>query len=80
MTLNAALNQKAKAILIRELGPVGYVRFIQQYEEGAGNYTEDPHPWLAEESAASIHEQASQLAATGEIPRPAGAKLLTPKN
>ena len=80
MTLTAELNQKAKAILIRELGPVGYARFIQQYEEGSGNYTEDRHQWLGEESAAILHEQASQLAVTGEIPRPAGAKLLTPKN
>jgi hypothetical protein len=30
MTLTAELNQKAKAILIRELGPVDYSRFIQQ--------------------------------------------------
>ncbi len=80
MTLTAELNQQAKAILIRELGPVGYARFIQQYEEGAGNYTEDPHPWLGEESAANLHEQASQHAATGELPRPAAAKLLTPRN
>lgn len=36
MTLTAELNQKAKAILIRELGPVDYARFIQQYEEGFG--------------------------------------------
>jgi hypothetical protein len=43
MTLTAELNRKAKAILIRELGPVGYARFIQQYEEGSGNYTDDRH-------------------------------------
>jgi hypothetical protein len=55
-------------------------RFIQQDEEGSGNYSEDRHQWLGEESAASLHEQASQLAATGELPCPAGAKLLTPKN
>jgi hypothetical protein len=43
MTLTAELNQKAKAILIRELGPVDYARFIHQYEEGADNYTRDRH-------------------------------------
>jgi len=43
MTLSAELNQKAKAILIRELGPVDYARFIQQYEEGTGDYTRDHH-------------------------------------
>jgi hypothetical protein len=36
MTLTFQLNQKAKAILIRELGPVNYARFIQQYEEEQG--------------------------------------------
>ena len=54
-----------------------YARFFQQYEEGTGNYTADRHQWLGEESARTLHEQASQLAATGELPRPAGAKLHT---
>jgi hypothetical protein len=75
MTLTAELNQKAKAILIRELGPVDYARFFQQYEEGLGNYTEDRHQWLGEQSARTLHEQATQLAANGELPRPVGAKL-----
>ncbi len=76
MTLTAELNQKAKAILIRELGPVDYARFIQQYEEGTGDYTRDRHQWLGEESARTLHEQAARLATNGEIPRPAGAKPL----
>jgi hypothetical protein len=75
MTLTAELNQKAKAILIRELGPVDYARFIQQYEEGTGNYAVDRHQWLGEESARTLQQQASQLAAKGELPRPARAKL-----
>ena len=78
MTLTAELNQKAKAILIRELGPVDYARFIQQYEAGMGNYTDDRHHWLGAESAQSLHDKAVQLAASGELPRPAGAKLLGP--
>lgn len=76
MTLTAKLNQKAKAILIRELGPVDYARFIQQYEEGTGDYTRDRHQWLGNGTARTIHEQAAQLTATGELPRPPGAKLL----
>lgn len=78
MTLTAELNQKAKAILIRELGPVDYARFIQQYEEGSGDYTRDRHHWLDGENARTIHEQAGQLTATSELPRPAGAKLFDP--
>ena len=75
MTLTAELNQKAKAILIRELGPVDYARFIQQYEDGSGDYTRDRHQWLGDERALTIHEQATSLADTGQLPRPAGAKL-----
>jgi len=78
MTLTTELNQKAKAILIRELGPVDYARFIQQYEEGTGNYTADRHQWLGEESVSTLHEQTSQLAANGKLPCPAGAKVLGP--
>ena len=75
MTLTAELNQKAKAILIRELGPVDYARFFQQYEEGLGNYTENRHQWLGMQSARILHEQATQLAANSELPHPVGAKL-----
>jgi len=80
MTLTAELNQKAKAILIRELGPVDCARFIQQYEEGTSNYIRDRHQWLGEENAEALHEQATEPATTGEFPRPVGAKLLMPKN
>ena len=27
--------------LARELGPVGMIRFLQQYETGKGNYSQD---------------------------------------
>ncbi len=77
MTLTAELNQKAKAILIRELGPVDYARFIQQYEEGTGDYTRDRHQWLGDQSARALHEQATHLAANGDLPHPAGAKPLS---
>ena len=34
--------------LIRELGPVGMVRFLQQFETGQGDYTRDRHSWLGQ--------------------------------
>lgn len=80
MTLASELNQKAKAILIRELGPVDYARFFQQYEGGIGNYTADRHQWLGEESARTLHEQVFRHAASGELPRPAEAALYSPEN
>jgi hypothetical protein len=32
--------------LSKELGPVGLVRFLQQFETGEGDYTVDRHAWL----------------------------------
>ena len=32
--------------LVRELGPVGMIRFLQQYEQGSGNYTAERSGWL----------------------------------
>jgi len=34
------------AALTRELGPVGMVRFLQQFEAGYGDYTKERHQWL----------------------------------
>ena len=32
--------------LSRDLGPVGLVRFLQQFEMGDGDYTAERHRWL----------------------------------
>ena len=32
--------------LTRELGPVNLVRFLQQFETGYGDYTQQRHQWL----------------------------------
>jgi hypothetical protein len=42
------VRQVGLEILSRELGPVGMVRFLQQFEMGQGNYTEERHQWLDE--------------------------------
>lgn len=44
-------------VLLRELGPVGTIRFIQQYEPGRGNYTRDRHKWLPKKSIKEIGKQ-----------------------
>jgi hypothetical protein len=41
-------------ILIRELGPVGAIRFIQQYETGQGNYTRGRRKLLPKKSIREI--------------------------
>ena len=42
------------AVLAQELGAVGLVRFIQQYELGKGNYTKDRHQWLDQLSSDDV--------------------------
>lgn len=32
--------------LLRELGPVGMIRFLQQFETGGGDYSAERHSWL----------------------------------
>jgi hypothetical protein len=32
--------------LVERLGPAGAIRFIQQYEQGSGDYTRDRGQWL----------------------------------
>jgi hypothetical protein len=47
--------------LSRELGPVGMVRFLQQFETGHGDYSNDRRAWLdqltIDEVAAEIQRQ-----------------------
>ncbi|MHC1782407.1 MAG: hypothetical protein AB9891_06545 [Anaerolineaceae bacterium] len=45
------------AALMRELGPTGMVRFLQQYETGRGDYSRERHEWLDERDAESIASQ-----------------------
>ena len=43
--------------LLRELGPAGTIRFIQQYETGRGDYTRDRRKWLAKRSVRELGNQ-----------------------
>ena len=40
--------------LSRDLGPVGLVRFLQQFETGYGDYTAERHAWLGEGTVRDI--------------------------
>lgn len=51
------VRQLGLEILSRELGPVGMVRFLQQFEMGQGNYTEERHQWLDELTVDEIADQ-----------------------
>ena len=45
------------AALMRELGPAGMVRFLQQYETGSGDYSRERHEWLDSLNADTIANQ-----------------------
>ena len=53
MTLNE-IQQAGLAALSRELGPVGFVRFIQMFERGHGDYSKERSGWLEEQSIDDI--------------------------
>lgn len=40
--------------LARELGIVGMVRFLQQFETGHGDYTKDRHKWLDDQDMDAV--------------------------
>jgi len=46
--------------LVRELGPVGMVRFLQQSETGWGNYSLERHRWLGEQNVQALAETIRQ--------------------
>lgn len=43
--------------LARELGPTGLIRFLQMFEKGQGNYSEERETILPQLTAAQIAEQ-----------------------
>jgi hypothetical protein len=43
--------------LSRDLGPVGLVRFLQQFEMGNGDYTAERHRWLGERTVQDLVQE-----------------------
>ena len=43
--------------LYRDLGPVGLVRFLQQFETGYGDYTAERHHWLGEPTVQELVQE-----------------------
>ncbi|HKY54199.1 MAG TPA: hypothetical protein VJM08_07840 [Anaerolineales bacterium] len=40
--------------LTRELGIVGMIRFLQQFETGHGDYSKDRHKWLDDQDMDTV--------------------------
>ena len=53
MTLQQ-IREAGMAVLVRELGIVGMIRFMQQFELGQGDYSKDRHQWLDQYSSDDI--------------------------
>jgi len=51
--------------LSRDLGPVGLIRFLQQFEMGYGDYTTERHGWLGDRTVRDI---AQEIERHGETP------------
>ena len=47
-------------VLSRELGVVGMIRFMQQFEMGKGDYSKDRHRWLDQYNVADIAKLISE--------------------
>ena len=59
MTLEE-VRQTGLQALARDLGPVGLVRFLQQFETGSGDYTAERHGWLGQPTVRDIAEELGQ--------------------
>lgn len=55
------IRQLGFEVLSRELGPVAMVRFLQQFETGQGDYTEERHQWLDGLSTEDVSNQIEKM-------------------
>lgn len=51
------LRKKGLQALHKSLGPVGMVRFLQQFEEGTGDYTRDRKRLLTAKNVSEVAEK-----------------------
>lgn len=58
------------AALSRELGLVGMIRFMQQFEIGQGNYSVDRHEWLDKFTVDDIAKMVQEKKRTYRTGRP----------
>jgi len=48
------IQQTGMEILVREMGTVGLIRFLQQFDLGHGDYTAERHLWLENTSVDDV--------------------------
>ena len=58
------IREAGMEILSRELGVVGMIRFMQQFEMGKGDYSKDRHLWLDQYGVDDIAKMMREKKAT----------------
>lgn len=48
------IQQLAFQVLVKELGIVGFIQFIQSFDHGVGDYTQDRQQWQSNYTVDSI--------------------------
>ena len=48
------IRRKGLEALVRELGPLGMARFLQQFESGSGDYTAEREEWLGDDDVKEL--------------------------
>ena len=61
------INEKALAVLTRELGVADTLRFMMQFSSGEGNYTKEREQWLGNLTLDEIVEEMERKRAAGNI-------------
>lgn len=56
MTL-AQIRERGVEALTKALGPAGMVRFLQQFDMGSGDYTQDREKWLKDLTVRDVVEE-----------------------
>ncbi|HZO89401.1 MAG TPA: hypothetical protein VFB38_13810 [Chthonomonadaceae bacterium] len=54
------IRQTGLEALARALGPVGLIRFLQQFEMGAGDYSRERHNWLPQGDVQALAAEIQQ--------------------
>ncbi len=54
------IRRRGLEALRKELGPVGMVRFMQQFETGSGDYARERHAWVDDTSLDDIRAAAQK--------------------
>ena len=57
----AAVRKLGLEALAKALGPIGMVRFLQQFETGAGDYTKEREAWLKDIGVKGIAEEIKDM-------------------